>query len=141
MKQLLMPPRLSNRMALGLLLLRVLVGLAFMFHGWPKITNPFGWMGPQSSFPPPLLALAAVSEFGGGAAWILGLLTPLASLGIASTMTVAIWQHALVKQDPFVAVGRSSYESAAVYLAIAILFLLTGPGRFSLDRMIFGEKS
>src|SRR5262245_5851199 len=141
MTQLFKPLRLPNRVALGLLFLRVLVGLAFMFHGWPKIKNPFGWMPPESKFPPALLALAALSEFGGGAAWILGVLTPLASLGIASTMAVAVWQHAIVKHDPFVAVGVSSYESAAVYLATALLFLLAGPGRFSLDRMIFGEKS
>jgi len=140
MIQLFKPPRLPNRVSLGILLLRVLAGVAFMCHGAPKIMNPFGWMGPQSSFPAALLALAALSEFGGGAAWILGLLTPLASLGIASTMAVAVWQHAMVKHDPFVGMG-SSYESAAVYLAMAILFLLTGPGRFSLDRVIFGEKS
>ena len=87
---------------LALLLLRVTAGLAFMMHGWPKIQNPFGWMGPDAFAPGALQALAALSEFGGGLAWMLGLLTRLASMGIASTMVVAFWTHAVVRGDPFV---------------------------------------
>jgi hypothetical protein len=70
----------------ALLLTRVVAGVAFMMHGWPKIQNPLGWMGPEGFAPGSLQALAAISEFGGGLAWVLGLLTPLASLGIACTM-------------------------------------------------------
>jgi putative oxidoreductase len=50
------------------------MGTAFLFHGWSKIQNPFGWMGPQSCMPGILLALAALSEFGGGLALIVGFL-------------------------------------------------------------------
>ena len=62
----------------ALLLLRIVAGVAFMLHGWGKIQHPFSWMGPD--MPGFLQALAALSEFGGGAAWALGLLTPLASI-------------------------------------------------------------
>jgi DoxX len=72
-----------------LLFIRVVAGLAFTMHGWGKIQNPFGWMGPDGFAPSIFQALAAISEFGGGLAWIPGLLTPLASFGIASTMAVA----------------------------------------------------
>jgi uncharacterized membrane protein YphA (DoxX/SURF4 family) len=82
---------------LALLFLRVVAGLAFTLHGWGKIQNPFGWMGPDGFAPGIFQALAALSEFGGGLAWILGLLTPLASLGIASTMAVAFSFHAIVR--------------------------------------------
>jgi putative oxidoreductase len=125
----------------ALLLIRVVGGLAFMLHGWSKIQNPFGWMGPDAFAPGFLQALAALSEFGGGLAWILGLLTPLASLGIAATMTVAFWFHAIVRGDPFVAKGGGgSYELAAVYLCIALLLLALGPGRLALDRALFGRR-
>ena len=124
----------------GFLVLRVVAGLAVMFHGWGKIQNPFAWAGDK--FPESLQFLAALSEFGGGLAWILGLLTPLASFGIACTMAVAAHMHAIVRGDPFVAKGGGgSYELAALFLAIAVLLMLAGPGRYSLDRLAFGERS
>ncbi|KYF71467.1 MULTISPECIES: DoxX family protein [Sorangium] len=124
----------------ALLALRVVTGIAFIFHGWGKIQNPFGWMGPGAPVPGFLQALAALSEVGGGLAWILGLLTPLASLGIAATMAVAVLSH-VTRGDPFFAMGGASYEIASVYLCIALVLLLVGPGRFSADAAIFGRKS
>lgn len=122
-----------------LLVLRVVAGIAFMIHGWPKIQNPFGWMGPDASIPGVFQALASLAEFGGGLAWILGLLNPLASLGIACTMVVAVWFHAVLRGDPFVGQG-GSYEPAAVYLCVALVLIAAGPGRVSLDRVIFGRR-
>lgn len=142
MVRLFQPLRLSARVSAGLLVLRLVAGLAFVIHGYGKIQNPLGWMGPNAGFPGFLQALAAVSEFGGGLAWMLGLLTPLASFGLACTMTVAIWMHAAVLHDPFVALqGGRSWELAGVYLCVAVLLLLAGPGRFSLDRVAFGENA
>lgn len=123
----------------ALLVLRVVAGLAFMLHGWSKIQNPFGWMGPDAFAPPVFQALAALSEFGGGCAWILGLLTPVASFGILSTMAVAFCTHAFVRGDPFVGKG-ASYELASVYFCVALVILALGPGRFSLDRALFGPR-
>jgi putative oxidoreductase len=125
--------------SVALLLLRLVMGTAFVLHGWPKIQSPFGWMGPEAPMPAVLLGLAALAEFGGGLALIVGLLTRLASLGIASVMVVALATVHLPHGDPFVGKpGGSSYELAAVYLACAILFLILGPGRFSLDALLFG---
>ena len=126
--------------SVGLLLLRLVMGAAFLFHGWPKIQNPMGWMGPEAHVPAILQALAALAEFGGGMALIGGLLTRLAALGIATTMIVALGMVHLPHGDPFVSkTGGPSYELAAVYLACAVVFLLLGPGRFSLDAFLFGK--
>ena len=126
--------------SVGLLGLRLVMGAAFMFHGWPKIQNPMGWMGPEASVPAILQALAALAEFGGGMALIVGLLTRLASLGIVTNMIVALGMVHLPHGDPFVSkTGGRSYELAAVYLACAVLFLLLGPGRYSLDALLFGK--
>jgi putative oxidoreductase len=128
----------GNIGSVGLLLLRLVMGVAFVFHGWPKIQNPMGWMGPESPVPAILQALAALAEFGGGMALVVGLLTRLASLGIATNMIVALGMVHLPHGDPFVSkTGGRSFELAAVYLACAILFLLLGPGRFSLDALLF----
>lgn len=135
-------PRSSAPADLALLALRAIAGIAFMFHGWKKIQDPCGWMGPDGFAPGFLQALAALSEFGGGLAWVLGLLTPLASAGIAATMTVAVYLHAILRGDPFVATGGgASYELAALFLCIALVLIAVGPGRLSLDRLLFGRRS
>jgi putative oxidoreductase len=126
---------------LTLLLVRLICGIAFILHGMGKIQNPMQWMGSDSPVPGALQLLAAVSEFGGGIALILGLLTRLAAFGIACTMVVAVIMHVFIKGDPFVSqTGGGSYELAAVFLSIALLILVGGPGRFSLDRKIFGAR-
>jgi putative oxidoreductase len=128
--------------SLGMLVLRLVMGAAFMLHGWPKIQNATGWMPSDSGIPPALQACAAVAEFGGGIGLIFGFLTPLAALGIAATMGVAIAKVHLPAGDPFVdAHGGHSYELAAAYLAGAVAILLVGAGRFSLDRCLFGKRS
>ncbi len=128
--------------SVGLLLLRLFAGVAFMVHGWGKIQNPMDWMGPGAPVPGFLQLLAAVAEFGGGLAWILGLLTPLASLGIAITMAVAAMVHLAVLKDPIFPAGpgTGSAEPALGYLFIALVLLTVGPGKFSADRKIFGPR-
>ena len=62
-------------------------------------------------------------------------------LGLAFTMLVAVITHKLALHDPFVNLtGGSSYEMALVYLVIAILFLVSGAGKFSVDYKLFGER-
>ena len=126
----------AGRAAFGLLLLRFVAGAALMVHGWDKIQQPFSWMKKDPA-PGILQALAALSEFGGGLALILGLLTPLAALGIICTMGYAILvAH---RGDPWIK-GKPNFELASLYLLIATTLLLTGPGAFSLDAKLFGRR-
>jgi putative oxidoreductase len=138
------PQFVKGRGAVGLLLVRIVTGAAFMFHGWYKLQSPggaFAWMGTEAPVPGVLQASAVLAEFGGGLALIVGLLTPLAALGIAGTMIVALGMVHLPHGDPFVGQpGKASYELAAGYLANAILFLLAGPGMISLDGLLFGKR-
>ena len=132
---------LGGRAAIGLLFLRVVMGLGLMFHGWPKAQNPFGWMnkpGAPSDIPGFVQALAAVGEFGGGLALILGLLTPLAAFGVLCTMIGAyVISH---QGDPWIAPGKKTWELASLYFTMAVTLLFTGPGRYSLDALLFGKK-
>src|SRR5918993_3404750 len=115
--------------ALALLLIRLVMGLAFVLHGWPKIQNPMGWMNAMggSSVPSFLQALAAVAEFGGGIALILGLLTPIAAFGLVCQMLGALLLVHLPQGHPFVGrPGQSSYELALVYLVVAVLLIALG---------------
>jgi putative oxidoreductase len=129
---------LSKPASAALLAIRLVAGAAFMHHGFTKIQNPFAWMGPNSPMPGFLQALAAVSEFGGGFAWMIGFLVPLASFGILCTMVVAVGRH-LSHGDPFVGKG-GSYELALVYAGVAVLLLVVGPGRIALDASWVGRS-
>jgi putative oxidoreductase len=136
-----LPPYVAGPGAVGLLVLRLVAGTAMMFHGWPKIQHATSWMGPKAPVPGVLQALAALAEFGGGLCWVLGLLTPVASLLILGTMAVALGMVHLPQGHPFVASppGGPSYEPALGYLAIAVALLLVGPGKLSVDALLFGR--
>lgn len=131
--------------ATGLLIVRLVFGLGLLLHGLQKIQSPggpMGWMKPPAPVPGVFQGLATLSEFGGGLALILGLLTPLAALGIAFTMLVATYTVHFKMGGPFVgAPGKPSFESSADYLAVALLMLFTGPGDLSLDALIFSKKA
>lgn len=136
------PPFIGGRTGIGLLLIRVVAGAALIAHGMPKIGNPFHWMDKMGSPAPAFLqGLAALAEFGGGAALILGLLTPLAALGVACDMAYALFLVHLPKGDPFVANSGGSYEKALLYLAASVALILTGPGRYSLDALFFRSRA
>jgi putative oxidoreductase len=135
------PRFVSGPGAIGLLVLRIVTGLAFLMHGWGKIQNPLHWMDQMPDAPPgPIQALAAAAEFGGGIALIVGFLTPVFAFLIAGTMVVALAKVHIPAGHPFVGQGGPSLEPAAGYLAQMILFLLVGPGILSVDALLFGRK-
>ena len=137
-----LPTFISGWGAAALLLVRVVMGVAFILHGWPKVQNPMGWMNVMGgeNVPSFLQALAALAEFGGGIALVLGLLTPLAALGIVFQMLGALLLVHFPMGHRFVAAaGGPSYELPLVYLTLAILLLVLGPGRWSLDALLFGR--
>ncbi|NUP11789.1 MAG: DoxX family protein [Polyangiaceae bacterium] len=140
-RKLLSVPDTNNRVAAALLILRVVFGFAMANHGWGKIRNPLHWLDGAPNPPPGILqAAAAVSEFFGGLAIAFGLLSPAAALGIAATLSYAIYTHKM-KGDTFAgAKGGGSYELAALHLTAVLTVLVGGPGRYSLDAILFGKR-
>lgn len=135
----LVPKPQTGASSFGLLVLRLVVGIALCFHGWPKVQHLTDWMNVfqmPNPAPAPLQALAALSEFAGGIALAVGLLTPLAALGILCTMGYAAWFH-ISKGDPFVSSSGASYELALVFFSVALCVLLCGPGKLSVDHVMF----
>lgn len=133
----------SSTVSLALLIMRLIMGIAFILHGWGKIPHPASWAPPGGpvTIPAFFQVLAAISEFGGGIALVLGIVTRLAAAAIGITMAVAVYFHAVLLKDPFVNMtGGSSFEPALVYLGVAIVLLATGAGRYSLDHVIFHRR-
>jgi putative oxidoreductase len=131
------PYFISGQGAFALLLLRLVMGAAFVLHGWPKIQNPFGWMAELGlgHINPFLQAVAAFAEVAGGIGLILGLLTPIAAFLLFCQMIGALVLVHFPQGDPFVRVGGSSYELPLLYLVLSLLLMLLGPGKLSLDAL------
>jgi putative oxidoreductase len=125
----------DRRLSTALLLVRVVFGVAMALHGWPKFQNMTSWMGPDAPVHVIFVSLAAMAEFLGGICLVLGALTPIASFGLMCTMLVASAFH-ISKGDPWISTGGHAWEQAGSYLALSIMFLLVGPGRYSIDAIL-----
>lgn len=133
-------PTVQGRGALGLLIARLGCGIGLMHHGWGKIQNPLHWMDGGPNPPAGILQLiAAVSEFFGGMGIAAGLLTPVAALGVIATLGYAISTH-VAKGQPYFSMKGPSYELATLYLSIALMLALIGPGALSLDALVWRSK-
>lgn len=115
----------------GLLILRLCAGLTLAFgHGLSKVLTLGKFIASveRHGFPLPQIfgPAAAFSEFLGGLLLALGLATrPAATFVLATMLGAALKVHA---HDPF-----SKKELAFAYAVVAIVMLVAGPGRFSLD--------
>ena len=123
----------------GILIIRIVIGLMFVYHGYPKIMGgeaKWHQLGRAMSFlgiafyPVFWGFMAAVAEFVGGLALTLGFLTRTFCILIACTMTVAFFFH-IARGDGF-ATASHSLE----LLGISIGLFFTGPGSFSLETFI-----
>jgi putative oxidoreductase len=131
-------------MSVGLLLIRLVIGLSFVGHGAQKLFGWFGgyglkgtggWFESIGMKPGVTMALmAGLAEFAGGALLALGLFTPLAGILIALTMVVAIVR---VHAPNGYWSTQNGYEYNLALLAVALGVALTGPGQYALDAWLF----
>ncbi len=130
-------------MNLGLLVIRVVVGLLFVGHGTQKLFGWFGGHGPEGTGqffesiglrPGRVHALAAgAAEALGGLLLALGLVTPLAAAGLTAVMGAAIWTSHRAN-----GIWNSSggYEYNLVLVAVAFALTGVGAGAWSLDHVL-----
>ena len=150
----LVPTGPSLAAGLGLLVLRLFVGLAFIRHGWPKLRNLKTWSTAMQT-PQWLCFLSAASMWGAGIALIPGLLTPLAALAILVSMAYAMVLEIssgtpFIAPDPYqipegdyagpMGIGEPpSWEKAAVYVVMCLVLITSGGGLYSLDNLVIAE--
>ena len=131
------PGRPGPQRDLGLLILRVAFGAALIgAHGWGKMTTLFA--GGGEGFPDPIgvggvasLALAVFAEVVCAVAVILGLGGRLPAAVLSFLFLVAFFM--VHGGDPF-----AERELAFVYLMAFVTLFLTGPGRYSLGKLMRG---
>lgn len=133
--------------ALAPLVLRIGTGLALMPHGAQKLFGLFGgyglqgtgqWMDSIGLHPGVLMAgLAGSAEFFGGLLLVVGLLTRPAAAVTAFTMLVAIFSvH--IGNGFFMA--NNGFEYAFLLLVVTFSLMISGAGRFSVDRTLAGDS-
>ncbi len=128
----------TDRLALGLTILRVIIGIIFLAHGAQKFfeysipgtIGAFTQMGvPLANIAAPLVATV---ELVGGLALVLGVFTrPVAAL-LAIDMLAALFLVHL-SAGFFL---PSGYEFVLALAAAVIALTLTGPGAFALDNLL-----
>lgn len=126
--------------ALGILILRLVVGGILFAHGAQKLFGWWGgpgmqgWTGAMTRMrirpAAPWAWVSALAEFAGGIGLALGFLNPLPSIAIAASMLVAI---ALVHLPKGFFNSKGGYEFNLSLIAAVAAVALAGPGSISLD--------
>jgi len=131
---------LNSLQPLGLLILRLVFGLIFFSHGYPKLAHS----GMQAFFvehglPGYFVYISGVLEVFGAILLVLGLFTRAAALLLAIEMGVAIWK--VHSTGSYLAVHN--YEFPLAMLAGSFALSTVGAGSLSLDQPLFerGGKS
>ena len=123
---------------LGLLVLRVTVGVVLALHGIAKFRGGIAgvgrWFESEGLRPGKFHAyLAALTEIGAGLGLALGLVTPLSAMAFIGVMTTAGWVGH--RTNGFFII-REGWEYVFVLAVAAAALAATGPGEWSLDNAL-----
>jgi putative oxidoreductase len=132
--------RLEKLKPLALLVLRIGVGVIFIYHGYPKLfrttqqmLDGFASLG----FPSWAVYVAGAVELFGGGLLILGLFTRVAGVLLAGQMAIAVWTAHMGKGI----LAVSEYQFPLVLALASFTLATTGAGLISLDYAIYRDKS
>lgn len=127
--------------SLAALLLRLVLGGLMSGHGAQKLFGSFSGPGMEGTadmmenldLTPgrPWAAMAGLTEFGGGVLTLLGFLNPVGPLGVIASMAMASTTAHTVKP---IWVTEGGAELPVTNIAAATALILSGPGKWSLDR-------
>ena len=147
MKKILLKSIEPINLSLGLLLIRVIIGVIMAFYGHEKLMNfeemaasdfwakNVSFLGMTGKFP---LALTIFAEFFCSLLLIIGLFTRLSLIPLLICMGYII---AIVAQFSVINTGDNGTEvnTALVYFIIYLGLFLTGPGKYSIDAKLFNK--
>ena len=127
---------------LSLLFARLIVAYGFYtpaMNKWSDIEGVAEWFG-SIGIPFPLLNtyMAATTEILGVVLLTFGLFTRAISLPLIVVMIVAI---VTVHLPNGFSAGDNGFEIPLYYMLFLFIFVANGAGKFSLDRLIFGDKN
>jgi putative oxidoreductase len=148
-KSIFMKPFTSSSAAL--LIPRFVLGVIFFAHGAQKVLGWFGGYGLSATvnafdqmlgIPTSLAYLASFTEFLGGIAMLLGVLSRIFAAGLTINMVVAaalvhLPNGFFLSSAPGQANG---FEYNLALIALSLVVFILGPGDYSLDRVLFAHR-
>lgn len=134
-------------------ILRIVLGIVFFPHGAQKVLGWFGgggFSGTMGFFtgtlgiPAVFALLAILSEFLGSLGLLTGFLTRIAAFGITCNMVVAVFMLHLQNgffMNWFGNQKGEGFEYHLLVVAITIVLMIRGGGRWSVDGLLAGGAS
>ena len=133
---------MDDGVSAGLLILRVMVGIVMLAHGYNhvfrggRIPGTGRWFESLGMKPGVLHAwLASLTELAAGTMLVLGLLTPLAAAAVVGVMLVALITNHL-KNGFFIFRPGEGYEYVLTLCMVGLAIGALGAGKFSIDDAI-----
>jgi putative oxidoreductase len=128
-------------LSLALLALRIGLGVELVVHGWPKIKKPggmAGWLGQMGMKPAVFWSwIVALTEFLGGIALILGLLTRFAAFFVTiQFLLISFYLKPVKMKVAFTTPQGAGWEFDWLILIMSLALLLAGSGAYGLDRVL-----
>ena len=136
----------------GVLILRLTLGIVFFPHGAQKVLGWFGGAGlsgtldhftQQMGLPLAVAALVIAAEFLGSLGLVVGFLTRIAALGIASVMAGAIFLVHLpfgFFMNWFGNKAGEGFEFHLLAIGMALALMIRGGGAASLDLLLSRKR-
>lgn len=123
----------------GFLGLRVAIGIIFVVHGWPKLTQARQMgtgMAQMGGMSPTVMTgwmfVQGVVEVGGGLLLLIGVWTQLVNIAFMVIMLGAIGLKNTMMKTGFMAQQTTGWEFDFILLFANLLLLLAGPGSLAL---------
>lgn len=123
---------------LSLLVLRLVLGLIFLVHGYPKLVHPsdptMRGFFIAHGLPGYFLGVAGILETFGAVLFFIGLFTRPAALLLIIEMGVAIWKV----HSAHGVLAVKDYEFPLALAAACLILVTIGAGAISADHIVFG---
>jgi putative oxidoreductase len=126
----------------GLAILRIILGIVFVPHGWSKLrggvdTVASGFISLGTPAPVFTAWVVTLVELVGGLFLIVGFLTQIVGLLLFIDMLGAIYFAFLKPNRPFIDErGAIAWEKELIFGVAALCLVLTGPGVWALDNLL-----
>lgn len=126
-------PQLARFTDLGLLLLRLMVGIVFITSGWSHVKDPAG-RGQSIGMSRGFTLFLGLGELAGSLGVMVGVLQQLAAVGLILIMLGAIQKKIMVWHTGFWGEKSSGWHYDLIFVVMCLVVLFTDGGRYVILR-------